>query len=246
MRDIYENAVDSLRVGMKFFLSDKKYSSRKHSILTIFHSIELFLKEYLYRENPILIYKNIDKKINEDSFTVGFPELLIRLENMKLEIPRDQKEIIQKIQKRRNRIEHHRYDKKDEDEKIIAESLKFILYFVELYLDEKLEEDIEPETLREIRRLVFNYMEFYSLANFRLQNWMQEKWPEWNPKETDEPKEFSGTYDCPECREAYLVVDGVETSICFWCNTKMKVTECEVCGIIFDSLEDHECYGDIT
>ncbi len=30
---IYENAIDSLRIGMEFFLQETNYSSRKHAIL---------------------------------------------------------------------------------------------------------------------------------------------------------------------------------------------------------------------
>ena len=242
MGDIYENAVDSLRVGMKFFLSDKSYSSRKHSILILFHSIELFLKEYLFRVNPILIYKNIDKPITEDSFTVAISELLVRLENLKLGIPADQKEIINKIQKRRNRIEHHRYNQSKEDEKIIAESLKFILCFVEHYLDEKLEVDIDAELLRKIQRLVLEYNELYSLAEYRLEKWMKEQWPDWNPEEVNTPNEFAGTLDCPICRESYLVIDEVDTPFCFWCNTRIDATQCDDCGVVFKESEGHECY----
>jgi hypothetical protein len=32
--------VDSLRIGMEFFLKEDGYSSRKHAILTVFHAIE--------------------------------------------------------------------------------------------------------------------------------------------------------------------------------------------------------------
>ena len=80
MSEIYENAVNSLRIGMEFFLKETNYSSRKHAILTVFHAIELLLKEQLSRTNPILIYKNIDAKITEDAPTVGLRESLARLE----------------------------------------------------------------------------------------------------------------------------------------------------------------------
>ena len=66
MSEIYANAVDSLRIGIEFFLKVPSYSSRKHAIFTLFHAIELFLKEHLHRTNPILIYRNIDAKITED------------------------------------------------------------------------------------------------------------------------------------------------------------------------------------
>jgi hypothetical protein len=74
MSDIYDNAVDSLRIGMEFFLKETGYSSRKHAILTVFHAIELLLKECLAQTNPILIYKNIDAKITDDAQTVGVRE----------------------------------------------------------------------------------------------------------------------------------------------------------------------------
>jgi hypothetical protein len=140
MSAIFENAVDSLRIGMEFFLKEETYSSRKHAILTVFHAIELLLKERLARTNPILIFKNIDVKITEDAQTVGIREALTRLENLRLGIPVEEKKVLENIQKVRNRIEHHRYDMKDsEDNNLIAASLKFIMYFVEFELAEKLD-----------------------------------------------------------------------------------------------------------
>jgi hypothetical protein len=93
MSAIYENAVDSLRIGMEFFLTEKNYSSRKHAILTVFHAIELLLKECLAQTNPILIYKNIDVKITDDAQTVGIREALTRLENLGRGIPAKEKKL---------------------------------------------------------------------------------------------------------------------------------------------------------
>src|SRR4029077_14555306 len=113
---IYQNALDSLRIGMEFFLKQDGYSSRKHAILTIFHAIELLLKERLAQTNPILIYKNIDLKITDDAQTVGVREALARLENLHFGIPAEEKKIIENIQKVRNRIEHHRYDQSEKED----------------------------------------------------------------------------------------------------------------------------------
>lgn len=38
---IFVNTLDFLKVGMRLYTSCNQYSTRKHSILTIFHSIEL-------------------------------------------------------------------------------------------------------------------------------------------------------------------------------------------------------------
>ena len=86
---------------MEFFQRERSYSSHKHAILTVFHGS-------MHRTNPVLIYKNIDKKVTDDLFTVGLADAIMRLENTGIELPGDQRAIVEKIQGRRNRIEHHR------------------------------------------------------------------------------------------------------------------------------------------
>jgi hypothetical protein len=70
---IFENAIDSLSIGMEFSQRESSYSSYKHAILTVFHAIELLLKEQLHRTNPVLIYKNIDKKVRMTHSPWGLP-----------------------------------------------------------------------------------------------------------------------------------------------------------------------------
>jgi hypothetical protein len=228
--EIYDNAVDSLRIGIEFFVKERSYSTRKHAILTLFHSIELFLKELLHRTNPILIYKNIDTKITDDALTVGIKDILARLDNLGFGLPKEQRLIIEKIQKRRNRIEHHRYDHREEDETIIAESLKFILFFVDDVLKRKLDLDIDPALLREIQGIVFKHDELYWVAMHRLEIWMKDQWPSWNDQENDSPEEFDGTVDCPVCRQTFLVIGYHEKPLCFHCNASVDAEECENCG----------------
>ncbi len=230
MSDIYANAVDSLRIGIEHFLKEPTYSSRKHAILTLFHAVELFLKEQLHRTNRLLIYRNIDAPVTDDSQTVGIKEALSRLENLGLGLPKQQRAIIENIQKRRNRIEHHRYDQKEEDEVVIAESLQFILFFVDNVLRGKLEADIPAETLREIQRIVYERDQLYGIAMHRLERWMHDTWPDWNNEQTDTPDEFVGTNDCPICRDSFLVSGYHPKPFCFRCNTTVDAEECEYCG----------------
>lgn len=215
---------------MQFYMSGNQYSTRKHAILTIFHSIELMLKEYLYRVNPILIYRNIDKKITEDSVTVGFAEILIRLENLNLGIPGDQAKAIRNLQSKRNRIEHHRYDHEDEDRELISQALKFILYFMEIQLNQMPEGLIEPELLENIKELVIDYNERHAVADYRIERWLKEKWPEWNPEEEDTPEEFIGTDSCPQCSHEYLVMEGKDEPYCFWCCREIPAEYCNICS----------------
>jgi HEPN domain-containing protein len=61
---------------------DEKYpNARKYTILAVYQAVELFLKDALYRINPVLIYSDIDKRVHADSRTVGFKEAAQRLEN---------------------------------------------------------------------------------------------------------------------------------------------------------------------
>jgi hypothetical protein len=230
MSAIYENAIDSLRIGFEFFQKESSYSSRKHAILTVFHAIELFFKEHLFQINPVLIYKNIDTKITDDSQTVGIREILVRFENIGVKLPGEQIAAITKIQKIRNRIEHHRYDHNEtEDELVIAEALKVVLFFTEFVLERRIGDDIGPELFTAMYDRVVDYNEHQGVATYRLEEWMKKEWPAWNPMETD-CDEFGGTYDCPVCRQSFLVMGYHDKPFCFHCNTSVDAANCEDCG----------------
>ncbi|NIC06313.1 hypothetical protein [Billgrantia bachuensis] len=229
MSTIFENALDSLKVGMHFYMSGSQYSTRKHAILTIFHSVELMLKEYLYQVNPILIYKNIDKKITRSSPTVGFSDILIRLENLKMKIPEDQAKTIRNLQAKRNEIEHHRYDHQDEDHELISQALRFSLYFMEFQLGQQPESLFESTLLEDIRELVEDYNERYAIADHRLESWIKEEWPSWDPEVEDSPEEFIGVDTCPKCRHEYLVMEQKGAPYCFWCCREVPAEYCERC-----------------
>lgn len=230
MSAIYENAIDSLRIGFEFFQKESSYSSRKHAILTVFHAIELFFKEHLFQINPVLIYKNIDTRITDDSQTVGIRETLARFENIGVRLPYDQIAAITRLQKIRNRVEHFRYDhKEEEDELVIAEALKVILYFTEFVLRRGIGDDIGAEMLSDMNHRVLDYNERNGLANHRLEEWMKSEWPSWDPMESD-CDDFEGTLDCPVCRQSYLVIGYHDKPFCFHCNTTVDAAACEDCG----------------
>lgn len=200
------------------------------------------LKEYLYQVNPILIYRNIDKKIKEDSVTVGFSEILIRLDNLNLGIPEEQANTIKELQSKRNRIEHHRYDHEDEDRELISQALKFILYFLEFQLEIMPESIIDPELLESIRELVTDYNERHAVADHRLESWLKEKWPEWNQEDEDTPEGFIGTDTCPQCCHEYLVMKQKGEPYCFWCCRCIPAEYCKICCQA--KIEDVPCCED--
>jgi hypothetical protein len=239
---IYENAVDSLRIGFEFFKQDSSYSSHKHAILTIFHAIELFLKERLSQTNSILIYKNIDTRITDDSPTVGIKDILVRFENIGIQLPKDQLVAIERIQKIRNRIEHHRYDHNEEEDKlVIGEALKVVLYFVEFVLKNKLADDVGAQLFDEMQARVFEYNERRGLADLRLEGWMKTEWPKWDEKVEDTPEEFSGTLDCPVCGQSYFVVGYHDKPFCFHCNATIDGDVCGDCGRSFLMADGCNC-----
>lgn len=233
MSAIYDNAIDSLRIGFEFFKQDTSYSSRKHAILTIFHALELFLKEELSGINPALIYKNIDTPIKDDSPTVGMREMLVRLENLGRKLPDDQVESVKNLQRIRNRIEHHRYDHNaKEDNLLINECLRVILFHVEFSLGRRLADDLGSELFTVLQARVLEFNEMMGLAEHRLNEWMQERFPDWGgPEHSDTPGEFRGTHDCPACMKSWLVIGyGLPEPFCFLCNTGIDAASCENCG----------------
>src|SRR3954453_20644347 len=96
---IFDNAIDSLEMGVSHFLHNRSVNRDKWSILTLFQSIELLLKERLGQENPILIYRNIDKRIDAEAQTVGMIEILARFANLGIEIADDEARILRDLQK---------------------------------------------------------------------------------------------------------------------------------------------------
>jgi hypothetical protein len=241
MSAIFDNALDSLRIGFEFFERERSYSSRKHAILTVFHAAELFFKEALFQTNPILIYKNIYAKITDDSLTVGLRDILVRFDNIGIRLPEDQRAAIERIQKIRNRIEHFRYEhNEEEDDLIIGEAQKVILYFNEFVLNTRLGDIIGAELFDRMQRRVMEYSERDGLAQHRLDQWMKEKWPGWNEEIKDMPEEFGGTLDCPVCRQSFFVVGYKDKPFCFHCNTTIEGDVCEECGFTF--LVKDGCY----
>src|SRR5215471_9550806 len=104
MSALLDNAFDSLRVGMRFFLDRTDPSSGKYAILMTFHCLELMLKEALHRVHPVMIYKNLDVDISSDSLTVGLREILVRFKNLGINLSEEETRTLVSLQRRRNTI----------------------------------------------------------------------------------------------------------------------------------------------
>lgn len=243
MNPLFDNAIDSLILGMHFYVNKTINNPYKHAILNIFHSIELFLKERLYRIHPILIYKNIDNPVNDEALTVGLREIFARYRNLNIELSEKNKRIIRELQKRRNRIEHHHYEEDESDFYIIGKALRFIYFFLPEHLDVKLESFLDDELYRNIREIILKYEE-------RLKEAEEEVARLTTPRSKDDLCNPVESALCPECGNYTVVIGTEKGDFCFFCRKEQELSQCEWCGGYFpeDEINDFnmcdDCFAD--
>ena len=233
MNPLFENAIDSLVIGIGFYIDKTINNPHKHSILTIFHSIELLLKERLYRENHILIYKNIDKPISDESFTVGVRDVFTRLRNIGVRFEQDEQKIIVDLQKRRNRIEHHYYVEDDNDFFIIGKSLRFIYYFLKTHLNEEIEEYLDHDTYSRVREIILKYEERLEEAKAEVEKLT-------TPITKDDLCAMQDAAICPECGNETVVIGTKKGNYCYFCRMPQDLSQCDRCGRYFPPCEINE------
>jgi len=212
--EIFDNAIDSLEHGIAHYLVRSEHPTAiKHAILTLYHSIELFLKERLARVHPILIYRDIDKPITEDSQTVGLEQALGRLANLQIGLSADHCKTIRDLQKRRNTIEHHKFDPSVNHEAQVGQAIQFLLEFLPEHLDVELREFIDrDETYRDLLDAALSFKDRVARAR-------KEAEATGNP-----------VVQCPECGEDALTIDPSHVHYCYYCHTDLNVECCDNCG----------------
>jgi hypothetical protein len=221
MNDILDNAVDSVQMGLSHYLDENLETSDKWAILELFHAIELLLKERLYREHPLLIYRNMDRPLGDDAKTVGMQEIFGRFANLGIEIPDEYQEILRDLQRRRNRIEHHRFVPDQSHRPVLGEALKFIDYFLDKHLNEDLEDHISPELFREAKELIRSYEVLIRRAHAAIEA----------ARSRFSPKDQS-TLDtglCGDCGNRTVLVGAGDENICYFCDRAVIVRQCQEC-----------------
>ncbi|MFL6236214.1 MAG: hypothetical protein ACJ76N_23985 [Thermoanaerobaculia bacterium] len=224
---IFENAADSLRDGIASFLVRKESETAiKHAILGIYHSIELFLKERLAQIHPILIYRNLDKRIGDDAQTVGLAETVQRFENLDIPLSASHVKNLVELQRRRNRIEHHRFDPSADHEAVVGQCLKFILEFLPAHLDSSLEEILEEhEQYAAVRDVVLSYDERLADAIKQIE---REAGTPMSRREHRGAK--PAVVECPICGHETLLRESERGDFCFFCHQEVPLEECDNCG----------------
>lgn len=217
---LFDNAVDSLRHGVSYFLiRHESNTAIKHAVLNIHHSIELFLKERLARVHPILIYRYLDRPISDDSQTVGLTEVLQRLENAGMPVPAEQQKALIELQRRRNRIEHHRFDPSEDHVLFAGQAMKFLLEFLPAALDTTLEDLIEESAdYQDVLEAALSYQERVRHAT------------------TEAEKHANVVTTCPNCGEETLAVSDL-WGHCYLCNEDTELGECARCEVEWPSSD---------
>lgn len=230
MTDIFDNAVDSLKMGISHYLLNTEHdTAEKHAILMIYHSIELFLKEKLAEIHPVLIYANLNKKITSDSRTVGLDDIITRYDNFKIELSNVDRNILHNLRKRRNTIEHHKYKKEKRDFNIIGKALKFIHEFLISHFDSSMEDILDEKQYAKVRETIFEYEELLKKA-------LQEV-EKHRPEGKEQLADPYWLVLCPDCYNETLVMASERGPFCFLCYEEKSVEQCNYCSQYVDQSE---------
>lgn len=233
---LLENALDSLEMGIHFFLSEGYANAHKHAILNIFHCIELLLKERLRRESAIFLYHEASERlITEKSKTIGFNDIFSRFKKLNIFLEKDDRKNLDDLQLKRNIIVHFEFIPSESDADIIGLALKFIKKFMEEHLDTKLKNEINSGLYLQIEELVDAFEERYERA-VELAKELT------TPITKDDLSDPMGAIECPDCGTDTLVCRSGIDSFCTLCDEEFEVKQCGQCGSFATSFRDDMCY----
>jgi len=145
---LLENARSSLSHAILHLISENEPTSVdiKYGILDVTHTVELLLKERLFRIHPAFIYSNVDKFPNREAHTVDLITAKKRLLKIaEIDLKKYDK-VINEVKELRNTLQH--FDVQyplNKAKNIICRILSFIFYFAETHLDIDLEQEYRAD-----------------------------------------------------------------------------------------------------
>jgi len=220
---IFENAIDSLVMGIRNYTDRELDSSNKWAILEVFHAVELFLKERLFQEHRLLIYRHIDKPIGDDAQTVGLQETLTRFTNIGVALPEKYVGILKDLQKHRNRIEHSHYKADPSHSHLVGQALQFIGFFVEEHLQQDLETHLTTDVFKHVKELLIEY----DLLIARAEGAMSKALEKVRYREQD----LIDKAHCPECGNETVLIGLEEQPYCYFCEASIYgLSRCSYCA----------------
>jgi hypothetical protein len=197
----FQNAKDSLETAIEIaaYESHRHESTQiKQAIQAIAHSIELLIKERLRRIHPAFLWEKVENYPSLDARTVTVDMAIQRLFSVgAIELHAADKLLLEKLRKKRNKIEHYAFDVDPSSEwPLILESLAFAIEFINQHLCTYYIDNLDSEE----KLLQDLHAKKPSLASIIEQR---------KSRPATIRKEI-----CSECRAASLLVDESTCSLC--------------------------------
>lgn len=247
---IMENASDSLRRVTQYY-TEGTVSGLKAAVKELISCIELFTKEKIRRldldtANPVLLFKNLKISVNDTRTgylisplskekTVTFNEAVERLDWLGNPISKNDQNIIRKLKKIRNALEHLEVNEDPNEVKLIfASTLGFTIRFVEKYLSTSRETIVDSSSWKTLlsRNEIYQQIEksYQELCNDVLSS---EKW-------------LTGSATCVHCGSDLVVESSGYYSgvLCKICGHTQHFEMCYSCKKDFPLDELNDADGD--
>lgn len=216
--NLIENSLDSLSEAIKYYEEgnhEDDHRAYKFCVLLLSQSIELIIKEVLYREHKVLLYDKIDsfKEDTKDYKTVSFSISLSRLKNIcNVDINRIESKINQLVSIR-NAVQHSSCEINHmQINKILANGFYIVNYlFVDVLKEQydKYDEYIDKNWYLKLREIKTALVENRNIAMTKL-------------NESDTTKYYLDFIEddiavqCPVCNEKFLykTESGIKCAFC--------------------------------
>lgn len=200
--NLLENGLDFILSSIDNVLSDERGIELKYSILHIAAGVQLVFKEKLRQEHWSLLFENtssarIDLLETGDFISVNSKTCLSRLENIcSIEISEKDKDYLNKLKNRRNKIEHFKFVDKDVSIiSLVTKILIFIVDFIENHLDHSSFTKYNTKQLEALKNKSFDFDEYVKIKLAKAKSKLK----------TVDDKYI---YKCPKCCCETMVVEG--------------------------------------
>jgi len=226
-----ENAADSLSTAIEYYFDTEKPTAWKHAIMLAGHSVEMFLKVALSREDLALLYVN-----RLDGHTVNYLEAIKRLDQVGVKLSAEEQEDIRALRQARNELEHLEIViSQDKVEVTLARVMRFLDSFLPRL-------DIDIATILNGSNLFLEFKQAIQPA----EEWLaqakalaEEQVP-W--RAVAQGADLQVVF-CESCSsETVPVGDGIDTPTCTHCRAEFPDCEkCDNCGsYILDGIAEED------
>lgn len=140
--DLLENGLDFITEAVETIKADKDHRKLKYSVIHLSSGIELIFKEVLRNKDWRLLFQKkseatVARLQSGDFESVRYNKLIARLENeCQIKFSVEDKQDLEELRIKRNKIEHFRLHEKVSDIKSISSKvLNIIIHFIDQHID---------------------------------------------------------------------------------------------------------------